>query len=84
LIDSTLANTGGTTGKSGYLFTGTGIAASGSTVNGQYLITASPIAPNSSGVNSFCSVEDAVVRKDTTGTTAATHDACAVEVSLGN
>ena len=84
LIDATLANTGGTTGKSGYKFTGVGTAASGSTVNGQYLITASPLAPNSSGVNSFCSVEDAVVRKDTTGTTAATHDACAIEVSLGN
>ena len=84
LIDITLAATGGTTGKSGYLFVGTGIAASGSAVNGQYLVTATPIAPNSSGANSFCSVEDAVVRKDSTGATAGSHDACSGETSLGN
>jgi prepilin-type N-terminal cleavage/methylation domain-containing protein len=84
LIDNTLAATGGAQGKSGYLFVGTGIAASGSAVNGQYLITATPIAVNSSGVNSFCAVEDAVVRKDSTGATAGSHDACSGETSLGN
>jgi hypothetical protein len=82
LIDNTLAATGGTAGKSGYYFVGTGIGSSG--VLGQYLITATPIALNSSGVNSFCSVEDAVVRKDSTGATAGSHDACAAEGSLGN
>ena len=82
LIDNTLAATGGAQGKSGYLFVGTGIT-SGS-VNGQYLITATPVSVNSSGVNSFCSIEDAVVRKDSTGTKASGHDVCAAEVSLGN
>ena len=82
LIDNTLATTGSSAGKSGYLFVGTGIVSGN--VNGQYLITATPVSVNSSGVNSFCSVEDAVVRKDSTGATAGSHDACAAEGSLGN
>jgi len=82
LIDNTLAATGGTAGKSGYYFVGTGIGSSG--VLGQYLITATPIALNSSGVNAFCSIEDAVVRKQSTGAIAGSHDACAAWVSLGN
>jgi type IV pilus assembly protein PilA len=86
LIDNTLATNGNPagSGKSGYSFAATGIAASGATVNGQYLITATPLAQGSSGVNSFCSVEDAVVRKDPTGAIAASHDACAALNSLGN
>jgi prepilin-type N-terminal cleavage/methylation domain-containing protein len=85
LIDSTLANTGATTGKSGYAFNTTGYPA-GSTnpVNATYLVTATPLAAGSSGVNSFCSTEDAVVRKDSLGTAAASHDGCVVWGSLGN
>jgi type IV pilus assembly protein PilA len=86
LIDSTLAANGNpaNSGKSGYSFAATGIAASGATVNGQYLVTATPLAVGSSGVNSFCSVEDAVVRKLPAGTIAGSHDACAGWISLGN
>ena len=84
LIDDTLAQTGNTTGKSGYKFNATGIAAGGSAVNGQYLATATPLAVNSSGVNSFCATEDGVIHKDTSGATAGGHDACAALPSLGN
>jgi type IV pilus assembly protein PilA len=80
LIDDTLAQTGGTNGKSGYLFTETGTG----TPAGTYLITANPLAKGSSGVNAFCSVEDAVVRKDSTGTGAASNAACQAFPSLGN
>ena len=55
LIDSQLAS--GT--KSGYAF-----AAAGS--SGSYAVWGNPVTSNSTGVNSFCSVQDAVVRK--TGT----------------
>ena len=86
LIDNTLATNGNPagSGKSGYSFAATGIAASGATTNAEYLVTAKPLAQGSSGVNSFCAVEDAVVRKDTTGVIAASHDACAALNSLGN
>jgi type IV pilus assembly protein PilA len=85
LIDDTLANNGNPagSGKSGYSFAETGINGGG-TVNGQYLITATPLAQGSSGVNSFCSAEDAVVRKDPTGVISAGHDACLGLFSLGN
>jgi prepilin-type N-terminal cleavage/methylation domain-containing protein len=80
LIDDTLATAGNTTGKSGYKFneTGTGTPA------GTYLVTATPSAAGSSGVNSFCSVEDAVVRKDSSGVVAASNAACQALPSLGN
>jgi type IV pilus assembly protein PilA len=55
LIDSSLA--AGT--KSGYTFAATG-------TSGSYFAYANPVTSNSTGVNSFCSVQDAVVRK--TGT----------------
>jgi type IV pilus assembly protein PilA len=84
LIDNTLATSGGTTGKSGYLFAETGAAgAGGGTGNGTYVVTARPTAPGSSGVNSFCSIEDAVVRKDSAGATA-TYGSCPGLPSLGN
>jgi type IV pilus assembly protein PilA len=85
LIDDTLATTGSTTGKSGYLFAVTGAPASGSSssANGTYVATATPTAPGSSGVNSFCSIEDAVVRKDSAGATA-TYASCPGLPSLGN
>ncbi len=84
LIDDTLASNGNPagSGKSGYSFAETGIV--NNAVNGQYLITATPLAQGSSGVNSFCSAEDAVVRKDPTGVISGSHDACMALVSLGN
>ena len=83
LIDNTLATTGNTTGKSGYKFNAVGQANAG--VNTGYLATATPLAVGSSGVNSFCSQEDAVVRKDSTGALA-TYGAtgCLALPSLGN
>jgi type IV pilus assembly protein PilA len=52
LIDSQLAT--GT--KSGYTFVATGLT-------GSYLTYGNPVTLNSTGVNSFCSIQDAVVRK---------------------
>ena len=83
LIDNTLASSGKTVGKSGYLFDANGTVVNG-TANGIYLATATPSAQGSSGVNSFCSIEDAVVRKDSTGTLSASHTACSQLPSLGN
>jgi type IV pilus assembly protein PilA len=85
LIDDTLATTGSTTGKSGYSFNATGfVAGTANPVNATYLVTATPLASGSSGVNSFCSTEDAVVRKDSSGALAASHDGCEALPSLGN
>ena len=84
LIDDTLATTGGTAGKSGYVFVETGaVGTGGGSGNGTYVVTATPTAPGSSGVNSFCAIEDAVVRKDSTGATA-TYASCPGLGSLGN
>ncbi|HEX9110141.1 MAG TPA: prepilin-type N-terminal cleavage/methylation domain-containing protein [Terriglobales bacterium] len=83
LIDNTLATTGNTTGKSGYLFDAVGTAVGGAAANGQYVATATPIAKGSSGVNSFCSIEDAVVRKDPNGVVS-TQATCPTMTSLGN
>ena len=52
LIDSQLQS--GT--KSGYTFAATGTA-------GSYFTYGNPVTLNSTGVNSFCSIQDAVVRK---------------------
>jgi type IV pilus assembly protein PilA len=79
LIDDTLATNNAGAGKSGYNF-----AVDGATIPGGYTASASPITIGSSGVNSFCSIEDAVVRKDTTGTPDVTAAACVVLPSLGN
>jgi len=79
LIDQTLATDNGVAGKSGYHF-----AADRTTIVGGYTAEAHPIAIGSSGVNSFCSIEDAVVRKDSTGATNATSAACVALPSLGN
>jgi type IV pilus assembly protein PilA len=83
LIDDTLATTGNTAGKSGYLFDAIGTPVGGAVANGQYIATAVPIAPGSSGVNSFCSIEDAVVRKNPAGA-ANTQADCPTMLSLGN
>jgi type IV pilus assembly protein PilA len=79
LIDATLGTNNGGNGKSGYKF-----AADGTTIVGGYTAEAHPIAIGSSGVNSFCSIEDAVVRKDSSGATDATKAACVVLPALGN
>jgi type IV pilus assembly protein PilA len=78
LIDNTLATDNAGNGKSGYHFA---IAVPNA---GQYAATAWPIAVNSTGVNSFCSVEDGVVRKDTTGANDSAHDTCVALPSIGN
>jgi type IV pilus assembly protein PilA len=79
LIDDTLAVLGPTTGKSGYLFDAAG---QGTPVTG-YVATGTPITVGSSGVNSFCSIEDAVVRKDVSGALG-TYAGCPALPSLGN
>jgi type IV pilus assembly protein PilA len=79
LIDDTLANAGAT-GKSGYTFKAAG---QGSAPVTGYVATAVPISQGSSGVNSFCSIEDAVVRKDSTGG-AGSYTGCPALPSLGN
>ncbi len=79
LIDNTLATDNAGKGKSGYHFT-----ADGKTIVGGYTATAYPIAVGSSGVNSFCSIEDAVVRKDSAGANDAASATCVVFPSLGN
>jgi type IV pilus assembly protein PilA len=86
LIDNTLATNGNppATGKSGYSFAAAGAAVAPSPVFSTYLVTATPLAQGSSGVNSFCSVEDAVVRKQPTGAIVAGHDLCSALDSLGN
>jgi len=66
LIDNNLARaTGAGTAKSGYIYAQT----VGATPN-QYEAAAWPVSQNSSGTKTFCSVEDAVIRVDTTGTPA--------------
>ena len=78
LIDNSLAGNYGGKGKSGYNFALAIINA------GQYVATATPITVGSTGVNSFCSIEDAVVRKDVLGALDATEAACAPMPALGN
>jgi type IV pilus assembly protein PilA len=79
LIDNSLATNYGGKGKNGYNF-----AINLFNTNSQYDATASPIAIGSSGNNSFCSIEDAVVRKDSTGANDSVHDTCGLLPSLGN
>jgi hypothetical protein len=60
LIDNNLAAATVAPGKSGYIYANTGTAST-------YVTSAVPTTLNSTGTKSFCSVEDAVVRVDTTG-----------------
>lgn len=80
LIDNTLATTGVTTGKSGYKFN---VAGQGGPPATGYVASAVPITVGSSGVNSFCAIEDAVVRKDSTGALG-TYTTCPPLPSVGN
>jgi len=60
LIDNNLAAATAAPGKSGYIYKNTGTAAT-------YVVSAVPTTLNSTGTKSYCSVEDAVIRVDTTG-----------------
>jgi type IV pilus assembly protein PilA len=70
LIDNSFSTNYFGKGKSGYNFAISIISA------GQYVATAAPITIGSTGVNSFCSVEDGVIRKDTTGAVDPTEASC--------
>ena len=79
LIDNSLASNYNGKGKNGYNFTIT----LGNN-NAQYTATAYPISVGSSGSNSFCSIEDAVIRKDASGANDSVHDTCGALPALGN
>jgi hypothetical protein len=70
--DDVLATNGSGKGKGGYNF---GAATSGAN-NTLYVATADPVTVGSTGQRSFCSVEDAVIRFDSSGTKPADHGAC--------
>src|SRR6266550_5049711 len=64
LLDNVLASaTPGKGSKSGYVFQGTGIAASGTFFN-SFLTGASPLTFGVTGTRDFCSTEDGVIRFD--------------------
>lgn len=69
LIDDNLATATSAPGKSGYIY---GLVPATST----YYVSAVPNAPNKSGTRSFCSVEDAVIRFDSTGATIGSASSC--------
>jgi type IV pilus assembly protein PilA len=79
LIDGSLASNYSGKGKNGYTF-----ALALSTNNAGYAATATPNVVGTSGVNSFCSLEDTVVRKDSTGAKDSTASGCAGMPALGN
>jgi type IV pilus assembly protein PilA len=70
LIDDNLATATASPGKSGYVYSLTATSAN-------YYVAARPVAPNTSGTRAFCSVEDAVIRYNTTGTVIGSRAACA-------
>jgi type IV pilus assembly protein PilA len=67
LIDDSLATNGGGNGKSGYSFAATGSTGGGSLVNNQYYATGTPLSVMH-GTKAYCSVQDAVLRVQPTGT----------------
>jgi type IV pilus assembly protein PilA len=79
LIDDNLAVKGTTSpGKSGYVYDEAGTTST-------YVTTAYPDKANSTGTKTFCSVEDAVVRYDSTGASGALAGAaCAKLPGLAN
>ena len=78
LIDQSFASNYAGKGKNGYTFAV--VLPNGA----QYVATATPITLGITGTNSFCSTEDAVVRKDPAGGLNATEAACGALNSLGN
>ena len=78
LIDNNLATATAAPGKSGYIYKMTGTAST-------YVGSAVPTTLNSTGTKSFCSVEDAVVRVDTTGGGGvATYATCQATLGIAN
>lgn len=71
LIDNNLATATVSPGKSGYTYLV-------NVVVGNYVAAAKPVAPTISGTRTFCSVNDAVVRNDTSGAAVNTVGGCAV------
>lgn len=78
LIDNSLATNYGGVGKDGYMYA---VALSNS--NTQYDASAYPNAGANNGINSFCSIEDAVVRMDSSGANDSVHDTCGGLPALG-
>jgi type IV pilus assembly protein PilA len=65
IIDNFLAQSGvGSFGKSGYVFTATGIATGGSAINNAFVAAAAPVTYSKSGNRLFCSTDDGVLRTD--------------------
>jgi len=79
LIDNSLATNYNGNGKNGYNFM---LTLTNS--NGNYAATAYPISVGTGGNNSFCSIEDGVVRKDTTGANDSSYNTCAGVPALAN
>jgi prepilin-type N-terminal cleavage/methylation domain-containing protein len=78
LIDDNLAVKGTSApGKSGYIYAETGTTST-------YEVGAWPAVTNSTGTKTFCSVEDAVVRFDSTGPSADPAAGCAALPGLAN
>jgi type IV pilus assembly protein PilA len=71
LIDDNLATATAVPGKSGYTYLT-------NVVVGNYVAAAKPVAPAMSGTKTFCSINDAVVRNNTTGAAVNTVGGCAV------
>jgi prepilin-type N-terminal cleavage/methylation domain-containing protein len=71
LIDDNLATATVSPGKSGYTYLATAGA-------GNYVASAKPVSLSVSGTRTFCSVDDAVVRFDTTGAAVTTVAGCAL------
>jgi prepilin-type N-terminal cleavage/methylation domain-containing protein len=64
LVDNVVATAiVGSAGKSGYVFTATGLVPNGIT-NLSFVSAASPVSYNQTGVRDFCSTEDGVIRFD--------------------
>jgi type IV pilus assembly protein PilA len=77
LVDNNLATATAAPGKSGYMYNDIGTAST-------YVVTAVPVTVNSTGTKSFCSVEDAVVRVDTTGGAIAAYNTCQGLLGIAN
>ena len=69
LIDNNLATATVSPGKSGYTYLT-------NVVVGNYVAAAKPVAPAVSGTKTFCSINDAVVRYDPTGSAVNTVGGC--------
>jgi type IV pilus assembly protein PilA len=77
LIDNNLALATAAPGKSGYVYGMTGTAST-------YVGSAAPVTVNSTGTKSFCAVEDAVVRFDSTGAAIGGYGGCQGLPGLAN